>query len=158
MIYLIDIEPTTEGPLRATCKAFPELAAFGADRRRARKNAVVALERAIAARIDHGRALPKPATEAQIERHKGARIGLPLMASQKCELYSALRQSGMDRAELARRLGWHRDALDGLFCLDHPSRLDHIEAAFKMLQPDVGGRVARRRRAEAAWTKVQSDR
>lgn len=158
MIYLIDIEPTIDGSQRATCKAFPELAALGADRKQARKNAVVALERAISARIAQGRALPKPATEAQIGRHKSAKIKLSLMAFQKCTLYLALRQSGLDRAELARRLGWPREAVDSLLRLDHPSRIDHIEAAFKMLQRDVGGQVARRRRAEAAWAKVQSDR
>lgn len=158
MIYLIDIAPAAGGAQRASCKAFPELAAFGADRKQARKNAVGALEKAISARIAHGHTLPKPATEAQIERHKGARIKLPQLATQKCMLYLALRQSGVDRAELARRLGWPREAVDGLFRLDHPSRIDHIEAAFKMLRRDVGGQVARQRRAEAAWAKVQTDR
>jgi antitoxin HicB len=158
MIYLIDIEPAADGSQRATCKAFPELAAFGADRKQARRTAVGALEKAISARIAHGRSLPKPATEGQIKRHKGARIKLSLMAFQKCTLYLSLRQSGLDRAELARRLGWPREAVDSLFRLDHPSRIDHIEIAFKMLQRDVGGQVARRRRAESAWTKVQIDK
>ena len=158
MIYLIDIEQTTDGPQRATCKAFPELAAFGADRKQARRNAVGALEKAISARIARGRPLPQPATERQIDRHKGAKIKLSVMAVQKCTLYVALRQSGLDRAELTRRLGWPREAVDSLFRLDHPSRMDHIETAFEMLQRDVGGQVARRRRAEAAWTKFQTDR
>jgi antitoxin HicB len=157
MIYLFDIEPAADGSQRATCKAFPELAAFGADRKLARKNAVAALEKAISARMAHGRPMPQPATEGQIYRHKGARTKLSLMAIQKCMLYLALRQSGLDRAELTRRLGWPREAVDSLFRLDHPSRMDHIDAAFKMLQRDAGGQVARRRRAEAAWAKVQTD-
>jgi antitoxin HicB len=75
---------------------------------------------------------------------------------QKCALYLALRQSGLDRAELARRLGWPREAVDNLLRPDRPSRLDHIETAFSMLRKDIGGQVARRRRAEAAWTRLQA--
>lgn len=158
MIYLIDIQTTAGGSQRATCKAFPEFAAVGADRKHVRRNAAVALERVIALRIAQGRSLPKPATEGQIERHKDAKIKLSLMTEQKCSLYRALKQSGLDRAELARRLGWPREAVDSLLRPDHPSRIDHVEAAFKMLQRDAGGDVARRRRAEAAWAKVQTDR
>jgi antitoxin HicB len=157
MIYLIDIESAADGSLRATCKAFPEFAAVGADRKQVRRNAAVVLEKAISARIAKGSSLPQPATEGQIWRHKGAKVKLSLLAIQKCMLYLALKQSGLDRAELARRLGWPREAVDSLLRLDHPSRLDHIETAFEMLQRDAGGQVARKRRAEAAWAKVQTD-
>ena len=81
MIYLIDIERTTDGSHRATCKAFPEFATLGADRKQARRNALAALARTISARIAHGRSLPKPATDGQSERHKGARIKLSEMAA-----------------------------------------------------------------------------
>lgn len=157
MIYLIDIEPTDDRAQRATFRAFPEIAAAGADRKQARRNAVVALEKAISARIAHGRPLPQPATERQVDRHKGAHIKLPQLAMQKCMLYLALRQAGLERTELARRLGWPREAVDSLLRLDHPSRMDHIDAAFKMLQPNTGGQVARRRRAEAAWARIHPD-
>jgi len=146
MIYLIDIETDTDGSLLATCKAFPELTTFGKDKAQVWKNALGALEEAIAARIDDGDPLPAPATEAQIKRHKGVWVKLPLMTSLKFMLYSALRESGMNRAELARRLGWHRESVDRLFRLDHASRVDQIEAAFKVLQQDVDVRVIHKRR------------
>ena len=157
MIYLIDIERAADGSLRATCKAFPEFVAIGADRKQVRRNAAVALERVITARIVQGRGLPKPASEGQIERHHDAKVELSLMTAQKCSLYTALKKSGLDRAELARRLGWPREAIDSLLRPDHPSRIDHIETAFKMLQRDDGEQMARRRSAEAAWAKVQTD-
>ena len=156
MIYLINIE-SAGGTHRAICKAFPEFAAFGADRKQARRNATGALEKVIAARIAQGQPLPKPATEKQIDRHTGGSIKLTQLAIQKCMLYLALRESGLDRNELARRLGWPREAIDNLLQLDHPTRMDHIDAAFRMLQRDAGGQASRRRRAEAAWTKVQTD-
>jgi antitoxin HicB len=155
MIYLIDIARMPNGSQRATCKVFPEFAAVGIDRKQVRRNAAVVLEKVITARIVQGRGLPKPASEGQIERHHDAKVELSLMTAQKCSLYMALKKSGLDRAELARLLGLTREAVDSLLRPDHPSRLDHIEAAFDMLQRDVSGQ-ARRRRAEAAWSKVQS--
>lgn len=150
MIYLIDIEPDTDGSLLATCKAFPELTTFGADKAQVWKNALGSLEEAIAARIDDGDPLPAAATEAQIKRHKGVWVKLPLMTSLKCMLYSVLMESRMNRAELARRLDWHRESVDRLFRLDHASRVDQIEAAFKALQQDVDVRVTRKRGAAMA--------
>jgi antitoxin HicB len=150
MIYLVDIELDTDGSLLATCKAFPELTTFGADKAQVWKNALGALEEAIAARIDDGDAVPAPATEAQIKRHKGVWVKLPLMTSLKCMLYSALRESGMNRAELARRLDWHRESVDRLFRLDHASRVDQIEAAFKALHQDLDVRVTHERGSAVA--------
>jgi antitoxin HicB len=36
-----------------------------------------------------------------------------------------------------RRLSWNRESVDRLFRLDHASRLDQIEAAFKALGKSV---------------------
>ena len=63
MIYLIDIEPDDNETLLATCRAFPELTTFGADKADVQANASKALEEAIAARIDDGDDLPAEATE-----------------------------------------------------------------------------------------------
>jgi antitoxin HicB len=51
----------------------------------------------------------------------------------KLQLYWALRDAGITRAELARRLAWNRESVDRLFRLDHRSRLEQIEAAFAAL-------------------------
>jgi antitoxin HicB len=42
-------------------------------------------------------------------------------------------EQGVKKAELARRLGWHRPQVDRLFNLNHASRLDQIEAAARAL-------------------------
>ncbi|HEY0439110.1 MAG TPA: hypothetical protein VGD36_03480 [Xanthobacteraceae bacterium] len=54
----------------------------------------------------------------------------------------ALRDAGITKAELARRLKWNRESVDRLFRLDHASRLDQIEAAFKALGRKVDITVA----------------
>ncbi|HEX5865323.1 MAG TPA: hypothetical protein VF014_13885 [Casimicrobiaceae bacterium] len=48
-------------------------------------------------------------------------------------MYRALRSAGLTRADLQRRLGWNRESVDRLFRLDHNSRLQQIEAAFRAL-------------------------
>ena len=48
------------------------------------------------------------------------------------------RNSGVKKAELARRLDIPKTSVDRLFDLDDPSRLDQIEAAFAAL----GKRIA----------------
>jgi antitoxin HicB len=60
----------------------------------------------------------------------------------KTELYWALRDANITKAELARRLKWNRESVDRLFRLDHASRLDQIEAAFKALGRKVDITVA----------------
>ncbi len=50
---------------------------------------------------------------------------LPLAASMKVLLFLVCRGRGVTRAELARRLGRHREQVDRLF------RIDQLEAAFK---------------------------
>jgi antitoxin HicB len=48
-------------------------------------------------------------------------------------LYTAFRASGMKKAELARRIGISKTNIERLFDLDHSSRLDQIEAAFRAI-------------------------
>jgi antitoxin HicB len=43
---------------------------------------------------------------------------------------------------LARRLNWNRESVDRLFRLDHNSRLDQIEAAFRVLGRNIDIQVA----------------
>jgi antitoxin HicB len=143
MMSLIDVEQDTNGTLVATSKAFPELTSFGDDVEDIRRHAIGALEEVIAARIGNGERLPRPASEAAIRKHKGVAMKLPLMTALKASLYKALLESGATRAELARRLGWHREQVDRLFRIDHHSRMDRIEAAFQALGRDVDVHVAR---------------
>ncbi len=51
----------------------------------------------------------------------------------KLALYNAWLQSGVTKAELARRLGMPRANVDRLFDLKHSSRPEQIEEAFAAL-------------------------
>ena len=145
MMYLLRMTPDDNGTMLVTCPAFPELTTFGANEQDALDHALAAVEEAIAGRqkgdgVD-GDPLPRPATDGERKRHKGPWVKLPLLISLKGQRHMAMRDAGVTRAELARRLGWHREQVDRLFRLDHASRIDRIEAAFEKLDRNVDIRV-----------------
>jgi antitoxin HicB len=138
LAYPIKMTPDDNGTLLVTCPAFPEVTTFGESRTEAQHAALNAIEEAIAARISYGEPLPPPVAAAENTPGRNTVfVRLPVMTSLKAQLYILLRESGTTRAQLSRRLGWHREQVDRLFRLDHASRLDRIEAAFKALQREI---------------------
>ncbi|MGQ0672365.1 MAG: type II toxin-antitoxin system HicB family antitoxin [Hyphomicrobium sp.] len=136
--------PDDNGALLVTCSALPELVTFGEDVADARRKAVDAIEEALAARLADGRDLPVPTEARSSSRH----VALPTLTALKVLLWHALKKSGITRAELARRLGCHREQVDRLFRVDHASRLDMIDDAFRALGAEVT--VAARFRGDTA--------
>jgi antitoxin HicB len=126
--YRIKLRPDDNGTLLVTCPALPEVTTSGENEADAMRHALNAIEEALAAHIADGTDIPAPLVSA-----RGRIVALPLMTSLKVSLYRALRESRITRAELSRRLGWNRESVDRLFRLDHASRLDQIEAAFRAL-------------------------
>jgi antitoxin HicB len=138
LAYPIKMTPDDNDTFLVTCPAFPEVTTFGRNETEAQHAALGAIEEAIAARISHGEPMPPPAPAAENSPGRNSLwVKLPAMTSLKVQLYIVLRESGTTRAQLSRRLGWHREQVDRLFRLDHASRLDRIEAAFKALQREV---------------------
>lgn len=80
--------------------------------------------------IRESRPLPAP------KRHRGTRfrpVRLPALQAAKVDLYAAFLESGLKKAEFARRIGIPKTHIDRLFSLRHHSRLDQLEAAFGAL-------------------------
>ena len=111
-----------DGTVMATSPDFPELTTFGDDRDEALARAIDALEEAIAARIHDGRDIPTPTRG----RHRAT---LPTLTAVKVLLYQEMRNQGMGKAELARRLGWHLPQVDRVLDVQHNSRLDRMDSA-----------------------------
>ena len=101
------------GNLRATSPDFPELTIFGDHR-----------EGAIAARIHDRKDIPKP------PRGETGAI-LATLTSFKEILYQGIRDQGVGKAELARRLGWHTHQVNRVLDLQHRSRLASMATALK---------------------------
>ncbi|WP_244600004.1 type II toxin-antitoxin system HicB family antitoxin [Blastochloris tepida] len=125
--YGIRLTPDDNGTLLVTCPQLPIVATFGETEDDARRHAAEAIETALASMIDDGEPVPRPVLQEDVT------IRLPMMTTLKVNLYWALADAGITRAELARRLGWKRESVDRLFRLNHRSRLEQIEAAFQAL-------------------------
>ena len=111
-----------DGTLLATSPDFPELTTFGMDRDEALARAVDALEEAIAARIHDGRDIPAPSQGPET-------AVLPTLTAIKVMLYQGMREQGVGKAELARRLGWHLPQVDRVLDVRHNSRMDQLDSA-----------------------------
>ena len=86
------------------------------------------LEEAVLGMMAHGDDVPLPS------RAKGGlTVALPALTAAKLEAYRAMRAAGLNKKQLAARLGWQPSQVTRLFDGRHASRLDQIEAALKAL-------------------------
>ena len=126
LAYRILLTPD-EDTILVTCPDLPEVTTFGDNEPDARRHAVDAIEEALAARMAYKQSIPAPSRRGEVA------VDLPALTVAKVSLYASMRKEGVTRAELSRRLGWRREQVDRLFRLDHSSRLDQLEAAFRAL-------------------------
>ena len=119
--YPISLEADA-GMVLATSPDFPELTTFGEDNDEASARAVGAIEEAMAARMEAGQDIPPPSPGA-------VRVALPALTASKAILYQEMRDQGVGKAELGRRLGWRLPQVDRVLDVQHRSRLDQVDAA-----------------------------
>ena len=125
LAYPITLEDD-DGTVLATSPDLPEMTTFGDDREEAIARAVHALEEAIAARIHDRKDIPVPSpSETYAIR--------PTLTSVKVILYQGMRDQGIGKAELARRLGWHMPQVDRVLDVQHRSRLDRMDVALRAI-------------------------
>ncbi|TBY41613.1 type II toxin-antitoxin system HicB family antitoxin [Rhizobium leguminosarum] len=128
--YKLAIQPDGDVWL-VTSPDFEEVVSFGKTQEEACRNGRNAIEEAIAGRIADGEDIPHPLQEP--EGH-GRWVEVPMMVYLKSAIYMLMREKQWTRADLQRALGWsHREQIDRLFRLDHQTKLDAIEDAFKAL-------------------------
>ena len=125
LTYPIQLEED-EYSVMATSPDFPELTTFGDDRDDALMHAVDALEEAMAGRTHAGLDIPSP-SRGEI------RVGLPSLTAVKVILYQGMRDDGVGKAELARRLGWHLPQVDRVLDIQHHSRMEQMDAALGVI-------------------------
>ena len=108
--------------LIATSPDFPELTIVGDDRQETIARVVEALEEAIAARIHRQEDIPEPS--------RGDTFAiLPTLTSVKVILYREMREQGVTKVELSRRLGWYLPQVFRVLDLQHGSHMDKMDAA-----------------------------
>jgi antitoxin HicB len=134
-LYHVNLTPDDNDTFLVTSDDFPELVSFGETEEEAMQRAGDALEEAIGARIAAGEEIPPGLTPSTMEFRHIAKVST--LVAIKVLLYIAMRREGITRAELARRLDWHREQVDRLFRVDHSTQLDQFDQAFAALGRDV---------------------
>ncbi|WP_210526454.1 type II toxin-antitoxin system HicB family antitoxin [Rubellimicrobium arenae] len=127
MDYAISLTPDDNDTLLVTCPQLPEVTSYGETEADALTMGRLAVEEALAARLSHFWRIPRP------ELTDGPKVKVGLQIEIKVRLMWALEAEGITRAELARRLSWHRPQVDRLFHARHATRLDQYEQAFAAL-------------------------
>jgi len=127
-VYAALLEPEPEGGFTVT---FPDIG-YGATQGDTFEEALVQaedmLEEAILGMIAHNEEVPvpSPANGRPVVR-------LPALTAAKLEVHRAMRQAGLDAAQLAQRLGWSPKKITHIFDGYHAVRLEHLEAALAAL-------------------------
>ena len=122
LVYPITVEKEEGWTWVVTSPDFPEFTIFVDDLEDAIPCAAYQLEKVIAARIHDRKDIPEPSRGDTC-------VILPTLTSVKVMLYQEMREQGVGKAELARRLGWHLPQVDRALDLQHRSRFDKMDAA-----------------------------
>jgi antitoxin HicB len=106
----------------------PQVHTFGDTLDEAQAMAAEALELALTFYTEKWGDLPTPSPGTLKRGMRMVRV--PALSEAKFRLYSALRDAGLKKIELARRMKISPSQVDRLLDITHHSKLDQIEAAF----------------------------
>lgn len=123
LIYPAELIPDDNGTVRVQFPDVPEANTFGASEEEALAHARDALETALEFYVERDVDLPKT---SQLQGRPGV-TPTPLGAL-RLQLYQSMRDQGVNKAELARRLGWHYPQVTRLFDFGHASHVEQLEA------------------------------
>jgi len=127
--YPAILTPDPDGGFTVTFRDVPEAITEGDTREEALLRAEDVLESALAMYIAAGVPLP---VSTKVEADEEL-VSLSALGMAKTALYDAVRDQGVGRAELARRLRWHFPQVAHVLDLRHASRMEQVEAALAAL-------------------------
>jgi antitoxin HicB len=107
----------------------PEALTGGDDLEDALAQAADCLAEAIAGRIARGEAIPRPSKPKRGERQ----VSVPLYLAPKLALYLAMREQGLRKTQLARRLGVSETVVRRMLNPKHATKPEKIQAALAVL-------------------------
>ena len=127
--YPATLTPDPDGGFTVTFRDVPEAITEGDSREEALLRAEDALESALAMYVAAKEALPaaSPAKRGEVT------VPLSALGMAKAALYDAMRDQGVGRAELARRLRWHLPQINRVLDMRHASKMEQVEAALAAL-------------------------
>jgi antitoxin HicB len=127
-VYPVQLDPEEDGGYVVTLPDIGYGATQGDTLEEALRQAEDMLEEAILSMIAHNEDVPAPsAAEGRPV------VRLPALTVAKLEVYRAMRQAGLDEAQLAHRLGWPPKKITHIFDGYHVVRLEQLEYALSAL-------------------------
>jgi antitoxin HicB len=123
--YPAALIPDPESGFTVTFRDVPEAITEGDTREEALLRAEDALESALAMHISAN----EPLLASSKAEPGEEMVPLSALGMAKTALYDAMREQGVGRAELARRLRGHLPRINRVLDLRHASRMKHMEAA-----------------------------
>ena len=124
----IDLVPAGEGGFIVNFPDLPNGWSQGETRGEALAQAEDLLDEMILGKMAHNEDVPRPSS-----RKGRPVVALPALTAAKFEAYRAMRAAGLNKRQLAERLGWQPSQVTRLFDGRHAWRLDQIEAALNAL-------------------------
>ena len=117
---------TDDGRVLVSFPDVPGALTYGDDRDEALTRAVDALATVFGALMKDRAPIPRPSP-----RRRGPAVTLPPLMGAKVELYTAMLDQQIGKAELGRRLHWHLPQVDRVLNMTHASRVDQLEHALE---------------------------
>ena len=127
--YPAALIPDPDGGFTVTFRDVPEAITEGDTHEEALLRAEDALESGLAMYVAAKQPFPAPSEPTADETV----VPLSALGMAKTALYEAMREQGVGRAELARRLRWHLPQINRVLDLCHASRMEQVEAALAAL-------------------------
>ena len=127
--YAVRLEPAEEGGFVVTCRDLPQLVTQGEDLANALTEAADAMDEVFAAYMHGGLTLPAPS-----KKRKGEHVVSPPAETMvKAALYVAMKDAGISKVQLAKRLGVDEKEVRRLLDPQYGSKLPRIAQAVEAL-------------------------
>lgn len=127
--YAVRLETDDTPGIAVFCRDLPELNSYGTDEDHALHEALEGIESVLSVYVDQRRAIP-PATPALPGEHV---VRLPVAVVAKIELWNAMVERGMRKADLRRLLNVSQPVSDRLVDFLHGSKIESLEQALAAL-------------------------
>jgi len=127
--YPVSLTPAEEGGFIVTCRDLPQLVTQGEDEQDALAQASDAMDEVFAAYMIEGVDFPKSGKARRSEYL----VAPPAETVAKAALYVAMREAGVSKVQLARRLGVDEKEVRRLLDPHYGSKLPRIAEAIRLL-------------------------
>ena len=138
LTYPVKMKRDTNGSLLVTFPDIPEAATSAHNEAKALRLALEALESALEFYVEDARAVPMPSAPKRGQQT----VSLPASMSAKILLLNEMLKQNVRPADLARLLGTTPQAVNRMTNLRHPTKIDGLAEAFRVLGKRLDLRVA----------------